>query len=1508
MALFDLNLFNRNRFARNRFCAFVSAFMVSAVLAGCGGGGGGGGSSSGGGPTTPTSLTFMPPTAEADTFAITTDLTGSPTLPLESVIDGLAGADELQLNAGAVVAGVSFNTAPPEDGAVHLQNIAAITLDGGRVMGDIDASGAGASVTFNLTSGEITGGVIGGADADTFNLAGGMIGGNVAGGAGADSFVIGAGITIGGMIDGGLGMDTLSLATDFTPAAANLFNNVLTLVFASGRSLILTLDGIEEFPIPILTRRNILTFMSPPTAGDDTFTIANDITSELPDARPLITVIDGLGGTDVVQLSATAVVASVSFNTAPPRDGAVHLQDIETITIAGGTVMGDIDASLAPTAITFNLVSGAISGDVSGSSHNDIFNLRGTITINGDVVGDGGVDIFNLEGGTITGDVRGGADNDMFVIGEGITIGGMIDGGGGTNTLSLATGVMLDTANLFNNMLTLGLTGGGSIELTLASIAPFTFPGITLTTMALPLTFPAATEGADTFSISTNITDSTDPNQRPLESVIDGLGGDDVLQLNTGATVASVAFSNTPPSGGVVHLQNIETITLDGGTVNGVIDATDAAAGVTLNLIEGAVGGLGGAGSGNITGSGQNDAFIIAGDITPGSPNLLINGVIDGGTGGTDELQLNTGAVVASIAFSSAPPSPTTEVGVVHLQNIETITMGGGTVMGAITGPAAAATYNVMSGTVGTPAIADDPVTISTDESMAATGNITGGAAADIFNLQGGTINGDVNGGGGADSFVIGSGIAVFGTINGGAGMDTLSLASGFTPDDMVLFNGDTLVLAFSGSIIELSLASIEDLPSGLAMETSLTFTPTADADTFEINTDLISSLTRRLLSVIDGMTGTDVLQLNTGAVVASVTFSSTPPRGGAVHLQNIETITLNGGMVNGMINANPAFSPRQPEGGGIGITFNLVSGRAGPIDAPTGCGRNDCVAIIGTGRNDTFIITGDFTGDNPELDINGFIHGAGGNDDNDEVVLGMGGVTGTIYFDEMDRVPVGFLPGMLALHTVEIVTIDGGTVNGSINAASSTAPTLGTRFNLMSGTITGNVIGSTVGDTFNLHAAIRIDGYLDGERDFSDGTDVLNYMGATVGATGFPGCGGLAQDGDIGNEGGDVRRIEAQGELSGGGTCTPPSSGAGAGAGLRGAFGFEVLSLSPALNLYGAMSDALMQFGAQTAQGFALADLNLATGRATSLVSKDSPFTKGRIWAHKITHSGNGKGSIGLGLTGLTARAESDYDYEMSLTQHGFDAPLATTRLGAFNLRAVSHTMTGVIETNIAEAQVSGYGAGLALLWRGGGAAASKASASAHHKASASAHHHGLSAHITSLAGAYEVEAHTSPLNPRAVVSEVSEGSFSAINAVVSAGVADTRKLGHSLVLRTTADIVWQTLSLDDFTETGSGGIAINFDKATRFTARVGAGLEGEHWFSDVVFVHETSSGGTLSSGLEQDYRQDDGTAIEMKLGGKLADLATGLTLKAHIGLRTSLITSNTLDPSAHLALNWRF
>ena len=1060
-----------------------------------------------------------------------------------------------------------------------------------------------------------------------------------------------------------------------------------------------------------------------------------------------------------------------------------------------------------------------------------------------------------------------------------------------------------------------------------------------------------------------------------------------------------------------------ETVVAVTGVAASGGDITGGAGADIFNLIGGTI-------LGTVSGGAEADTFIVAGNIVDDSDTamdgeqraLTISAALDGG-GGDDTFWLNEGGVVRNIANA-------TGTGDVNLAGFEAITINGGTVNGNITNAAAATIYTVMSGTVGTPADPDaDPAVTASDgnitggamidtfniEGGTIVGNVVGGAEADIFNLTGGTVSGNVEGGAGADSFVIGAGITIGGMIDGGADADTLSLATGFTPTAANLFGGVLTLTLNGGGSLALTLANIATdnidvgtltlttmmLPApggGDPMTpTTLTFTGTAEADTFAITTDITDPTQRQLESVIDGLTGTDVLQLNTGAVVRNIAFSSNAPTGGDVHLQSVETITLNGGMVTGNI-TGPATA----------TTFNLTSGTVGgnvvggaEVDTFTLSGGSVTGNIDGAGGNDMFTWSGGTVGGyidggansdtftataavnvrvttaadttanairlrnvenitlSGEDDTLALLSGAvGGNINtgagNDELTV-MAGVTfgGTINggAGDMDRFVWGtgltatavtseLNGGILLLrftgsnndgngNTVpnstnfEIFILGGGTITGNIVGSNNIADqiellsgmvggnvdgggdndtitlsggTVGANvlggagndiITLSGGTVTGNVDGGAGDDTFNLGSGITINGFLDGGAD----TDVLNYAGAT--GTDFTARGGLANDADIRDDGTavgseDVRNIESQ---------VAVAAVTSLGAGLRGAFGFEVLGLSPALNLYGAMSDALMQFGAQTAQGFALADLNLATGRATSLVSKDSPFTKGRIWAHKITHSGNGKGSIGLGLTGLTARADSDYDYEMSLTQHGFDAPLAATKLGAFNLRAVSHTMTGVIETNVAQAQVSGYGAGVALQWRG----------------------QNLVAHLTSLAGAYEVEAHTSPLNPRAVVSEVSEGSFSAINAVVSAGIADTRKIGHSLVLRTTADIVWQTLSLDDFSETGSGGsaatgIIINFDKATRFTARIGAGLEGEHWFSDVAFVHETSSGGTLSSGLRQDYKQDDGTAIEMKLGGKLADLATGLTLKAYAGLRTSLTRSDSIDPSAHLALNWRF
>ena len=959
----------------------------------------------------------------------------------------------------------------------------------------------------------------------------------------------------------------------------------------------------------------------------------------------------------------------------------------------------------------------------------------------------------------------------------------------------------------------------------------------TLTTGTLTAEQRTGTAEDNVFTITGDMTDRT--------LTIDGAGGTNSFVLASGDVVRDIVVSAENPAAGDVHLQNIERIELRGGTVR------------------------------NITGTRGFEKFLITGDLT--SNDLNITGIIDGGGYG-DNFILDIGGVVRDIAFTAGDAA----AGDVHLQNIKRIELRGGTVRNitgatdlfldefeifniAIAGDLTSDDLNI------TGIIADgaDQGGFLSSFSLGIRGLFpdtpdTPGVVRDIAFTAGDAAMGDVHL---QDIWTIN---LIAGTVRNITASTELifdfaiAIRGDLTSNDLNITgiidggkaNYNRLTLEEGGVVNNIAFSASPPAAGDLHLQNIVNIfisdgtvrgnvTGSRGPDRIHISGGDLTSDNLNINGIIDGGRGNDEFWLSSrgsrGGAVNNIVFSASPPAKGDVHLQNIERIRiLNNVTVNGNIDASSATA---------GVVFTLTSG--------TVSGN-----VVGSPYDDIFVYSS-FT----YLTINGIIDGGAGDD-----AFLPGHPT-----NEVNNIAFSAenpAAGDVHLQNIEHITIGGiGTVNGTVDASGATA---GVEFDLDQGsTVTGNVVGSPHDDTFNLHSTFRIGGYLDG----GDGTDSLRYAGAS--GTTFTARSGLATDGNTNDGGGSVRNIERQ-------EADATITSLGAGGGLRGLTvrGIEVLGLSPALNLYGALSDALMQFGQQTAQGFALADLNLATGRATQLVSKDSPFSKGRIWAHKITHSGNGKGSIGLGLTGLTARADNDYDYEMSLTQHGFDAPLATTKLGAFNLRAVSHTMTGVIETNVAQAKVSGYGAGLAMMWN----------------------NETLSAHITSLAGAYEVEATTSSLNPRAVVSEVSEGSFSAVNAVVSAGIADKRELANGLSLRTSADISWQTLSLDDFNETGPDGIAINFDKATRFTARVGAGLESEHWFSDVVFVHETSSGGTLSSGLSQDYRQDDGTAIEMKLGGKIADLATGLTLKAHIGLRTSFIGAASIEPSGHLALNWRF
>ena len=1662
-------------FDKNRFRALASAFMVSAVLAGCGSSGGGGdgggmtpdGMTPGGGAQQPTLMG----TADADTPTLDSSFNGGDS---DYNYDALGGNDAITISGsvdGNVLGGAGMDTFTLSGGGMVGGNLEGgaeadtFMLTGGSVGGDVlggagndlfsvtgaveaDLAGDGGDDSFTLDA-ALTGSIAGGGDddwirlnpgasvsgmisgdggADTFLFTGGTVSGNIDGGADNDEVTVTGSVTFGGTsaIDGGAGdMDRFVWGINLTTDSVDLSTTADTItlggtpgvpdptgfeIFVLGGGTIGSYTGSDnDDRVELLS--GMVTGDVNAGGGNDRVTVTGGVSftgasidggagdmdrfvwgtglttigvtvtgtatapvftlggftpsptnfeifvldggaiagvyrgrNDIPDTFEYISGTlarfnGGLGAGDIFSAEGAAQgITATNDSLATPTDGVIIIRGVETITLGNGDDTFLVTTnSASDTATTIDGGAGVdrfVWGENLTATSVDLSTTADTITLGGTsgVPNPTGFEVFVLDGGTGTiGDYTGSANADRLELLEG-SVTGAIDMGDGNDQFTVTDEV----------------TFTGTIDGGAGALDRFVW-GEGLTTTGVTVTSTAFTL-AGTDHDSTTASDQVVPNPSNFEVfVLDGgeIGGytgnnavTDRIELLEGSVTGNITLGSQTAgwlrvTGGVSFGGSIaasvarfasfvwgEGLTTTGVTVTitsaasdfdlAGTDHYDVGTGTVPNptgfeffVLDGGTVGAGGYEgtnfsdylgliSGTITGpiSLGNNANIVSifGDMVSDSdgdsengvqPALVVSSFInDQGAAGNDRLTLglsHTGfpGRVNTLRFSNA--APVADSGDVHLQGFEIIDIAGGIVDGRIEGSPDADQINIYAGMVG-----GNIDTGAGADSVFIDGDLVDGAAGA---LSATTLGGVINGGTGMDTFSLGGAESIFtgffllrafGGDNGHvadirfsneAPVVGATLADGSTVvvrGDVHLQNFETITLdgGMVNGAINASGAPVGvtfDLIAGRAGPTGLSdgcddcfaITGSGEDDVFIVSSDITGNdPTLDINGLVQGGGGRDEVRLVAGGVVNSIDFGDFTA--GELNLRAIETITLDGGRVTGTIDASGETT--------AAITFNLVSGRADGN-------------IIGSPQNDTFIVSGNVV--NAELDVNGLIQGGGG--DQDEVRLVAGGVVNSIDFGD-------FTAGELNLRAIETITIDGGRVIDTIVALAAPA---GITFNLISGTIGALVGGSNFDDTFNLHAAVRI-GILGGNA----GTDVLRYAGAPASDSPTPNFfaarSGLTEDPNITDNTGSVVGFESQVDDPAITSLGAGAGGAPAGAGLRGLTvrGIEVLGLSPALNLYGAMSDALMQFGAQTAQGFALADLNLATGRATSLVSKNSPFTKGRIWAHKITHSGNGKGSIGLGLTGLTARADSDYDYEMSLTQHGFDAPLAATRLGAFNLRAVSHTMTGIIETNVAEANVSGYGAGVAMMWRG----------------------QNLVAHLTSLAGAYEVEAHTSPLNPRAVVSEVSEGSFSAINAVVSVGVADTRKLGHSLVLRTTADLVWQTLSLDDFSETGADGIIINFDKATRFTARVGAGLESEHWFSDVAFVHETSSGGTLSSGLRQDYRQDDGTAIEMKLGGKLADLATGLTLKAYAGLRTSLITSDSIDPSAHLALNWRF
>ena len=1081
----------RSALAR-RAIAFIALCATCSVLLGCGGGGGGGDGAPAAmnpgptmpGPTMPgPTMPVIPvdpimetfdrgaPSVEQQTggggndlFQIIGDTTGTAPALMLGVIDGAGGSDVVELGSGGVVAGVEFSAAAPTGGAVNLQNIQTITINGGTVVGHIDASAATTPVTFNLNSGTIGGDVIGSNFNDTFTVTPG------------DSLTLGSSRAV----LSGLSLASATSAGSALSTSANIellaidLNGELngragsdTFMLSGGQDLGLVRGGADNDRFFVTGEVMADLFGD---GGEDEFTLMAPLTGRIEggDNNDTITLnagasvsgmISGGAGADTLILGGlNGGFLNIGFDIG---FGATkfNLDTIETIRVEGGRVRS-ITASDDPLAVTMR--GGTVTTDIKGGAGGDAFTLSGGRVRN--VLGGAGADTFTLSGGTVTGNVLGGAGNDMFTWSGG-AVGGYLDGGADTDTFTATAMVNVRVAESgtsgdvnLRNFETITLSDlGNTLALVSGTVGnilggagadAFTLSGGTVTGSirgggvvdSFLVTGAVAADlagegGADSFTIRGALTGSIAGGDNDdtitlnaggrVSGTISGDSGADTLVLNTGLSVVDIGFGM---SGNALNLQSIETIQVQGGRVTGGITASDNPLEVTMRggTVGGGIAGgagrdtftlSGGAVSGSVQGGGEMDTFEVTGLVSAdlagdgGDDDFTIGATLTGSIAGGDNddtitITLNANESVSGVISGDG--------------GMDTLIIGAGGIVDDIR-------FSASDPNPPTPAQAGD-VHLQTIETITINGGRVTGAietsdatTAITFNLTSGTITGGVTGTSRADSFVIGAGITIGSTIDGGMGANTLSLASDFNIDSANLFGG-VLTLTFSDGNLDLTLANIDVDIDGLTMLDILTFTATAGADTFAISNNIItgSSQERLLTTVIDGLGGIDELQLNAGAVVASVSFNAAPPTGGAVHLQNVETITLDGGTVNGAIDASAALTA---------ITFNLVSGR---IDG----------AISGSSANDTFIIAG-------ALNIGGIIDGRGGNN---ELQLNTGAVVASVAFSNTPPTS-----GALHLQNIETITLNGGrqgrvTAIDASGAFNTPANTAGITFNLVSG------------------------------------------------------------------------------------------------------------------------------------------------------------------------------------------------------------------------------------------------------------------------------------------------------------------------------------------------------------------------------------------------------------------------------------------------------------------------
>ena len=1027
-----------------------------------------------------------------------------------------------------------------------------------------------------------TGNLDGGGGADIFNLDMALTG-NIMGGAGNDVITLRTDDgRVTGTVDGEGDGATLSYAGSTDPITVTLtdlgdmtgfdgmatrvtggFANIHTLTGSSGADELIgrsvaatfTLDGTNTYA----SGTGTLSFSSFEnlTGGSmaDTFVVSSIYTGDL----------DGGDGDDVFTIQTGGrVVGTVDGGADDDHLNMAGLGAALTVTLTGTPAMTGYAGSVSGgTAITFsniNEVTGGTGTDTLRGLDNDAsrFTLGATDTYD---VGTGGVAAlrFNMlehmEGGSMvdtfivngphTGDLRGNAGNDVFTIQDGGVVTGTVDGGADDDHLNMAGITTALTVTLSGTPVADGYSGsvdtGGTTIVSFSDINQMTGGTMTDTLRGLAAggAFILNSVGTDdTYETSSRIL-----NFRALENIVGGAGDDTFTiagvhmgDLSGGNGDNTFTFNNRL-TGGVTGGDNVDTLILNaGGQITAASNLGDGNDVIVIGDI-GSAGSLGnldaGTGIDTLRGPDVDAVWGVSGStvtltigigvanqvsFTPTSVETLQGGsMVDtfnvdsaitfniAGGGGADVFTV-TAALMGSIMGEGGA---------------DTITMGmGGSVSGMVDGGADGATLIYAQ-------LYPDDVTVTMTgvgdmSGLDGTANAITGGFANITALEAGTVTANTliaisnmagaftldtmaNGG---NTYVVGTNSLSFNNrfnVRGGAAADTFIVNTFYSGDLQGLGGAD---------IFNINAQLTGDVLGGAGIDI-ITFGDSGSA------TNVNGEADGAMLGY-GGAMDVEVRLIDLGTMTGFSGNFRTGTRG-RQNYDNIIGVTGGTG-TNTLSNNNTDFRGDDPRD--AATTWEITGNGVGTVTDVTDNTRtltfSGFADLIGGGAIDTFIVSGDHTGNlrggkgNDVFTINAVLTGMvtdltgltsegapGGSNGNRAPILDAGDDVVTV--NAGGTITGGVDTGVGA----DTVTVDGGSIMNGVTLGDGTNTVI-----LNSGSIAGGITGGANADTFDING-----GTLTGAVAGGGGADHLDMAGVgtalTIALSGTPDASGF--DGTIG-------------------------------------------------------------------------------------------------------------------------------------------------------------------------------------------------------------------------------------------------------------------------------------------------------------------------------------------------------------------------------------------------------